>query len=123
MYTAMLTLVLDLAVKRSSGHVPWLDIYTRQSEFIDQIEYMPMCKWGSRATSSAPGKSHASTVPPGDTSDNDIASEHEFVLLWDPLKMQKHIIEACFIHWLGRQEEGKIGFEFSSVLNSREGTL
>jgi hypothetical protein len=123
MYTAMLTLVLDLAAKRSSGHVPWLDIYTRQSEFIDQMEYMPMCKRGSRATSSAPGKSRASTVPPGDTSDNDIASEHEFVLLRDPSKMQKHVIEACFIHWLGRQEEGKIGFEFSSVLNSREGTL
>ncbi|KAF8222411.1 hypothetical protein L208DRAFT_1413479, partial [Tricholoma matsutake] len=37
--------------------------------------------------------------------------------------MHKHDIEACFTHWMGRQEEGKIGFEFTNVFNSREGTL
>lgn len=123
-------LCTDLGAKRTSGHVPWLDIYARQSEFINQIEYMPIRSRASssapaksRASSMAPARSRASTVTPGDLSDNAERSDGDFVLLRDPSKMQKHEIEACFTHWLARQEERKIGLEFSNVLNSRDGTL
>jgi hypothetical protein len=93
---------------------------------------MPICRHGgrdsssrpgtSRAASTAPGASRASTVVPGECSD-DGDGDGAFVLLRDPSKMQKHEIVACFTHWMARQEEGKIAFEFSNVFNSREGTL
>jgi hypothetical protein len=113
----------DLAAKRSSGHVPWHDVSARQAEFIDQLEYMPIWKGGtSRGSSSAPSKSRASTAAPGESSDEG-GVDGEFILLRDPSKMQKHEIGACFTHWLKRQNNKKIGFEFANVLNSRDGTL
>ena len=94
---------------------------------------MPICKPGgrtsasaaskSRASSSVGGRSRASTVAPDENTDDEGATEGEFVFLRDPSKMHKHEIQACFMHWMGRQEQGKIGFEFSHVLNAREGTL
>jgi hypothetical protein len=121
--TTILTNGTDLAAKRTSGHVPWHDVAARQSEFIDQLEYMPIWKGGnSRASSSAPSKSRASTAAPGESSDEG-AIEGEFVVLRDPSKMQKHEIGACFTHWMERQKNQKIGFEFANVLNSRDGTL
>ena len=37
-----LTIIVDLVAKRTSGHVPWLEIYNRQSDFIDQaVCYSP----------------------------------------------------------------------------------
>jgi hypothetical protein len=112
-----------LGAKRTSGHVPWLDIYTRQSEVINQLEYMPTSKPADRSSSMAPGMSRASTVVPGESSEDDREGDDVFTLLRDPSKMQKHEIEACFNHWMARQEDGKIGFEFSNVFNSRDGTL
>jgi hypothetical protein len=114
---------IDLGAKRTSGHVPWLDIYTRQSEVINQVEHMPTSKPAVRSSSTAPGMSRASTVVPGESSDDDREGDEVFVLLRDPSKMQKHEIEACFTHWMARQEDGKVGFEFSNVVNSRDGTL
>jgi hypothetical protein len=93
----------------------------RQTEFVDQLEYMPILS--SRASSSAPAKSRSSTVAPGETSENEEAMSGDFVLLREPSKMQKNHITACFTHWMARQEEGKIGFEFANVLDSREGAL
>jgi hypothetical protein len=112
----------DLAARRNSGPVPWLDIFTRQSEFINQVDYMPLVKGGiSWASSSAPGRSRASTVVPGESDDE--LMDGEFVLLREPSKMHKQEIHACFTRWMARQEEGKIPFEFANILNSQEGTL
>jgi hypothetical protein len=52
----------DLGLKRNSGHVPWLDIYTRQSEFINQVEYMPIHKRGGCGSLMAPTKFSASSL-------------------------------------------------------------
>ena len=94
---------------------------------------MPICKTGGRTSSSAAsksrassvvgGRSRASTAPPDENDDDDGEDEGAFVFLRDPSKMQKHEIQACFTHWMARQERGQIRFEFSHVLNSREGTL
>jgi hypothetical protein len=112
-----------LGAKQTSGHVPWLDIYTRQSEVINQVEHMPTSKPAVQSSSMAPGMSRASTVVPGESSEDAWDGDEVFVLLQDPSKMQKHEIEACFTHWMALQEDGKIGFEFSNVFNSRDGTL
>jgi hypothetical protein len=112
----------DLAARRNSGPVPWLDIFTWQSEFINQVDYMPLVKGGiSRGSSSAPGRSRASTAAPGESDDESM--DGEIVLLWELSKMHKQEIHACFTCWMARQEEGKIPFEFANVLNSCEGTL
>jgi len=94
---------------------------------------MPICKTGGRSSSSAGsksrasslvgGRSRASTAPPDEHTDDEEEDEGAFVFLRDPSKMQKHEIQACFTHWMARQERGQIGFEFSHVLNSRDGTL
>jgi hypothetical protein len=112
---------IDLGAKRRSGPVPWNDIYMWQTEFVNQLEYMPILS--SCASSSAPAKSRSSTVAPGEIAENEEAMSSDFVLLQEPSKMQKNHITACFTHWMAWQEEGKIGFEFTNVFDSQEGAL
>jgi len=105
-----LTIIVDLEVKRTSGHVPWLEIYNHQSDFIDQVEFMPIptkpVHVGHRSASSTVAYLQASTAEPGQILGDEPDEAGDFILLRDPSKMHKSEIEACFKHWLSRQENG-----------------
>jgi len=83
-----LTIIVDSAVKRTSSHVPWLEIYNCQSNFIDQVEYMPIptkpVHVGCRSASSTVAYSRASTVEPGQISGDEPDEASDFILLRDP---------------------------------------
>jgi len=122
-----LTIIVDLVAKRTSGHVPWLEIYNHQSNFIDQVEFMPIptkpVHVGHWSASSTMAYSWASTAEPGQISGDEPDEAGDFILLCDPSKMHKSEIEACFKHWLSRQENGDIAFAFSHMLNACDNLL
>jgi len=76
--------ILNLAVKRTSGHVPWLEIYNCQSDFIDQVEYMPIptkpVNSGCQSTSSTAAYSQTSTAEPGQISGDEPDDASDFIL-------------------------------------------
>ena len=78
---------------------------------------------GCRSASSTVAYLRASTTEPGQISGDEPDEAGDFILLHDPLKMHKSEIEACFKHWLSRQENGDIAFAFSQVLNAHDNLL
>ena len=104
----LLMICVDIATNCRQGSVPWNELLTRLSEFIDQEQYMPHVHLGAGERMSTPSSTQRSDIMD--------YSDVKYVILRDPLKMQKLEIGRLFEHWLPKQLAGETAFEFSKVL-------